>query len=169
MVSATSLLLSFGLAATTLSTAIPKRDGSERVFLANCAYTGDFSDGTEITPFSEMIYYSTDAASWSGNPDAVVALTTSLYITWEGATVSGTFQDGDTFVSNINAGANTLANFEFAGTGYNNYRVFNYKDDGRVLTEVESPNGLFTRTCNRIYYCEDISLILALPPVGHSD
>jgi hypothetical protein len=155
---ATTLLLAFGLAAQVLSSAIPKRDSTERVFLANCVSTYDNSDGTAVIPSSEMLYYSTDAASKNGNPSAVVKLTSNSYVTWEGESISGTFQDGDIFVSYINTGAQNLANFDFAGTGHNNYQNFNcYKDDGRVLTKVESPNGLFNEPCYSIYYCEDVS------------
>jgi hypothetical protein len=155
---AITLLLAFGLAAQVLSSAIPKRDSTERVFLANCASTYYLSDGTTVIPFSEMLYYSTGMASWNSGPNAIAKLTSSSYVTWEGASISGTFPDGDVFVSNIAAGAQNLANFDFAGTGYNNYRGFNcYKDDGRVLTKVESPDGLFNSACYSIYYCEDVS------------
>lgn len=161
---ATTLLLAFGLAAQVLSGAIPKRDATEVVFLANCAYTDDFSDETTVTPFSEMQYYSTDAASWNNDPSAIAKLTSSSYVTWEGATITGTFPDGDVFVSNIAAGAQNLANFEFAGTGYNDYRSFNcYKDDGRILTHGESPNGLFSVACYSNYYCEDVSCFSITP------
>jgi hypothetical protein len=155
---ATTLLLAFGLAAQVLSSGIPKRDSTERVFLTNCASTYYNSDGTDVIPFSEMLYYSTDMASFNSGPNAFVKLTSSSYVTWEGASISGMFPDGDVFVSNIAAGAQNFANFDFAGTGYNNYLSFNcYKDDGRVLTRLESPNGLVNVACYSIYYCEDVS------------
>jgi len=110
-----------------------KQSSDERVFLANCY--GMPGQGKGYVVSSEMDYYITDAESRTGEqPDATAQISYNTLTSWEGNTISGTFHDGNVFVSNIAAGADKLSNFAYAGSGYNNYGPFNcYKDNGRFL------------------------------------
>ncbi|MCJ1399589.1 hypothetical protein MMC11_002791, partial [Xylographa trunciseda] len=138
---------------TLPTTSTTTRSSTERVFLASCSgYPGQ---GAGYVVSSEMDYYATDAASRTGaQPDARVVISQGSYTTWEGNTISGTFPDGNTFVSQIAAGAQNLPDFEYAGSGYNNQINFTcYKDDGRALWSWGA--GGFGYGCVSVYYCED--------------
>jgi hypothetical protein len=135
----------------TSSLALSPRSSDERVFLANCYYG---------YPGSEMLYYSHDAESFTGQqPDDIAFIGNGPNQTpFEGQTVSGTFESGNTFTSEIAPGAQNLANFQFAGTGRNNYHEFNcYKDDDREL--FSAIWGEYTQVCYSKYYCQDVSSV----------
>ncbi|KAF4625377.1 hypothetical protein G7Y89_g12791 [Cudoniella acicularis] len=112
-----------------------KRTADERIFLVNCQSWNGINNPSTTQTWSEMDWYSTDAKSQTGlSPDAAAKVITSGHITWEGHQITGAFSDGNKFVSNIQSGAQNLANFKYAGYGSNNYHGFNcYKDDGRTL------------------------------------
>jgi hypothetical protein len=154
-----------------------KLTSDERVFLANCVkideggcegflQTQDLRKrglDCNISPgcsycTSEMDYYAHDAESRTGQqPDAVSQIDESAPIQWEGNTISGKFQGGDVFVSVIDRDAQNLDDFDFAGSGYNNYHNFScYKDNQRVLYSVNTGN--YGLECVSIYYCEDVSM-----------
>ncbi|MCJ1226666.1 hypothetical protein MMC12_003319 [Toensbergia leucococca] len=121
------VVLSALLLSTTSANPLAKRSG-ETNYLVNCALGG--------TTYSEMDYYSNGANSQNGQqPDDTCEVDVSGYETWEGHSVSCTYQDsGVTFTSNIYSGAQSQPNYSKAGTGQNNYHSFNcYKDNGRLL------------------------------------
>jgi hypothetical protein len=135
------------------ASSLSPRSSSERVFLAYC-YGG--------YPGSEMNYYSSDAESRTGQrPDdvAFIGPDAAIITPFEGQTISGTFSSGDVFTSEIAPGAQNLADFEFAGTGRNDYGNFNcYKDDNRLLWE--GLDGVYEQVCYSQYYCEDVSFLV---------
>ena len=135
----------------TSSLQLSPRSSDERVFLAYCDYG---------YPGSEMLYYKTDTASFTGQQPDDIAFIGSVPATtpFEGRTIRGTFESGNFFTSEIAPGAENLADFQFAGTGRNAYHNFNcYKDDGRQL--FSALWGDYTQVCYSKYYCEDVSYV----------
>jgi hypothetical protein len=155
-------LLSLGAASVLNPGYQSKRDERERVFLANC------SRGWNSAPSYStlrMAWYANDDDSHAGKrPDAEIVIEGSWgkdpnrpLGKWEGRQISGTFDDGNTFVSNIKSGADTLADFNYAGSGYNAFHGFNcFKDNGRQLWLSRDPQGGGGEGCWSSYYCEPV-------------
>jgi hypothetical protein len=126
---------------------IPVKRSGETVYLVNC-------DIPSAAEYSEVAYYANGADSQNGQlPGDICDIDDTGYITWEGSERSCTFSDsGVTFTSDIASYAQSLADYSYAGPGWNNYGSFNcYKDNGRLLY---SSGEAY---CYSIYYCLDVS------------
>jgi len=137
----------------TLGSRLAPRSSTERVFLAYCL--GGY-------PGSEMLYYSNDAESRTGQkPDDVAFINPDAAILspFEGHTVVGIFPSGEVFTTEITPGAENIANFAYAGTGQNQYHQFScYKDDNRLLWQ--GMDGEYEQACYSQYYCKDVRVLL---------
>ncbi|KAJ7807037.1 hypothetical protein B0H13DRAFT_1492119, partial [Mycena leptocephala] len=115
---------------------IEKRD-TEILYLANCLSA--VSCCTPEKDWSEMIYYANSADS--NNPESVppssnrcqVTSPGSGYTSWEGNQKSCTFSTGATFTEAIDSGAQGLADFSYAGWGWNGKTWNCYKDNQRWI------------------------------------
>jgi hypothetical protein len=120
----------------------PTATGGDGVYLVNSVNGAQYSSG--------LAYYAHIGRSNTGQqPDAYIDIKTGGNVTWEGNTLTGTFNDGNAFTCSVNADGFAQTVGTAVGTAHNNFRGFTiHKDDDRVLYTI---NGWQVST---IYYCK---------------
>jgi hypothetical protein len=132
---------------------------SQIIYLSNCrASTHPYP-----APYtrSAIFSYPSRAASLHGELPAPedAATVGSGVIHWEGAAITACFGSGEIFTSHIDAEAQSLAVFSYAGYGDGNggdeYRAFScFRDNARELFRTGTDN-----VCFAVYYCVEVSWV----------
>ncbi|KAJ7875932.1 hypothetical protein B0H14DRAFT_2342969 [Mycena olivaceomarginata] len=140
--------------ATADITPLEKRD-TEILYLANCLSA--VSCCTPEKDWSEMIVRPTHSSE-SGRDAVGLSTDTpcsdvpgSGYTSWEGNQKSCTFSTGATFTEAIDSDAQSLADFSYAGWGWNGKTWNCYKDNQRWIFDPEQPEAI--NGCKSVYYC----------------